>query len=122
MASCRTGHGKGCVALARRGPLRSPGQALSCRPGSMTKASPRDAEISVAVASPPSGAAPPSAPVEPVVTASHDVLFESIELKNCDACGSPLAEAADDDGFGIRGRGVYMWTRGDSVRFDEAPL
>jgi hypothetical protein len=58
----------------------------------------------------------------PVSTASHEALFESAEALQCDACGAPLSEASDDDGYGIAGSGTYMWTRGDLVRFEKAPL
>ncbi|MGD0674339.1 MAG: hypothetical protein ABSC94_02910 [Polyangiaceae bacterium] len=57
-----------------------------------------------------------------VATASHEALFEVVEATWCDACGAKLDD--DDSGapYEVRGRGAYMWTRGDDVRFDEAPL
>jgi hypothetical protein len=63
----------------------------------------------------------PAAP-EPVFTASHEVLFEVVEADACDACGAPLAGSEDEDGYQLAGSGVYMWTRGDSVRLEKAPL
>ena len=71
--------------------------------------------------------APVAAPAEPsgaqVVTASHEVLFQASEPRACDACGGPLPERRDDDdGYELPGSAVYMWTRGESVRFDRAPL
>ncbi len=59
---------------------------------------------------------------ETVYTASHDVLFEVAPATACDACGAVLPDAADESGFELTGSGVYMWTRGDDVRFDKAPL
>lgn len=38
-----------------------------------------------------------------------------IETTACDGCGSPI------DGEPA-GRGLYVWTRGDEVRFEEPPL
>jgi hypothetical protein len=56
-------------------------------------------------------------------TASHDILFEDDELCECDVCGAPLPDDDDDErGYGMRGSGMYMWTRGESVRFEKAPL
>jgi hypothetical protein len=40
----------------------------------------------------------------------------------CDACGDVITSADDDDGHAIAGAGVYVWTRGDEVRFEKAPL
>jgi hypothetical protein len=69
--------------------------------------------------------APEPPPTGQVCSASHEVLFEVVESNACDACGAPLVEGladADDDGYRIPGSGVYMWTRGDAVRFEKAPL
>jgi hypothetical protein len=62
------------------------------------------------------------APEPGVCSASHEVLFEVVEPDACDACGRPLVDSDDDDGFRLPGSGVYMWTRGDAVRFEKAPL
>ena len=56
------------------------------------------------------------------VTASHEALFEVDEPAQCDACGAPLPDEGDEHGYGVVGSGVYLWTRGDSVRFETAPL
>jgi hypothetical protein len=72
------------------------------------------------------GSAPPAAPAaegETFVVASHRVLFAAPAEARCDACGAPLPGADDDDqGYRVPGEGIYMWTRGDRVRFDKAPL
>jgi hypothetical protein len=39
----------------------------------------------------------------------------------CDACGAPVVPD-EDDGYSLPGEGVYLWTRGDEVRFERAPL
>lgn len=62
-----------------------------------------------------------------VVVASHEALFAP-DRERCDACGAPLpargdgADADDDEGFGVRGQGVYLWTRGSESRVEKAPL
>ena len=62
--------------------------------------------------------------VEPpdFVVASHEDLFGDDDTVRCDACGVELAVSGDDEGFGVRGEGIYLWTRGDDVRFEKAPL
>jgi hypothetical protein len=69
-------------------------------------------------------AQPDGAPSEasPVVTASHEILFQASESEACDACGGPLPDGGEDDGYELPGSTVYMWTRGESVRFEKAPL
>lgn len=37
------------------------------------------------------------------------------ETLACDACGKPIAGEPS-------GRGLYVWTRGDEVRYEEPPL
>jgi hypothetical protein len=73
----------------------------------------------------------PDAEREPFVTASHHVLFEDAAknadagAERCDACGVALRPTdllGDDEGFAIAGRGVYISTRGDEVRYEDAPL
>jgi hypothetical protein len=56
------------------------------------------------------------------VVASQDDLFVRDETVRCDSCGVELEADGDDEGFGVRGHGVYVWTRGDEVRFEKAPL
>lgn len=62
----------------------------------------------------------------PFMTATHELLFQSdAAAPRCDACGAELAKDsgdAHDEGFAIAGRGLYMWTRGDEVRVEDAPL
>ncbi len=52
-------------------------------------------------------------------TAGHEALFAEELTIACDACGGPMPE---DDGFAIVGEGEYVWTRGDEVRREKAPL
>jgi hypothetical protein len=56
------------------------------------------------------------------VVASHEDLFGGDDAARCDACGAELEVSGDDEGFGVRGEGIYLWTRGDEVRFEKAPL
>jgi hypothetical protein len=58
-----------------------------------------------------------------MVIASHEVLFASPVETRCDACNRPLADRGDaDEGFDVPGEGVYLWARGEEVRFERAPL
>jgi hypothetical protein len=57
-----------------------------------------------------------------LVVASHEVLFEGAEPVLCDACGEPLDDLADDDGYDIPGRGAYLSKHGDRVELESAPL
>ncbi len=62
---------------------------------------------------------------EPVVVVSHEALFAAPAEPRCDACGAPLPvrkDGEDDDGHDVPGEGVYVWTRGEQVRFEKAPL
>jgi hypothetical protein len=62
---------------------------------------------------------------EECFVASHEVLFERVELLQCDACGERLVDESvdeDDDGYGLAGSGAYLWNRGDSVSLESAPL
>jgi hypothetical protein len=56
------------------------------------------------------------------VVASHEALFAAEDQVRCDACGAGLDAGDEDEGFGVPGSGVYVWTRGDDVRFEKAPL
>ena len=60
-------------------------------------------------------------PEEPIV-ASHEELFEPVEACVCDACGRALDAEEDEDTYGIPGAGTYLWTRGDRVQIETAPL
>jgi hypothetical protein len=56
-------------------------------------------------------------------TATHEALFQPVEAHRCDACGVSLPGEGDaSEGYGVAGQGVYMWTRGDEVRFEHVPL
>jgi hypothetical protein len=56
--------------------------------------------------------------IEPrLVTASHEVLFEP-EAPACDVCGKRLDPSNDE----LRGAGLYVWSRGGQVVYEEAPL
>jgi hypothetical protein len=60
---------------------------------------------------------------QPAVVASHEVLFAPPAEIRCDACNRLIeSEGADGDGFSPAGEGVYLWARGDEVRFERAPL
>jgi hypothetical protein len=61
---------------------------------------------------------------EAVVVVSHETLFAAPAEPRCDACGAPLPvhEDGDDDSYDVPGEGVYVWTRGEQVRFEKAPL
>lgn len=61
--------------------------------------------------------------------AGHDILFQpplagggpSDDAPRCDACGDVVVPD-EDDGFAVRGRGRYVFTRGDELRAEEPPL
>jgi hypothetical protein len=55
---------------------------------------------------------------------SHEDLFVERNAIRCDACGGALAVGAaePDQSYGLPGQGIYMWARGDDVRFESAPL
>ena len=61
-------------------------------------------------------------------TATHAILFEERKPEGkpeerCDVCGEIVpVDARDEDGFAVVGRGLYVWTRGDEVRYEEPPL
>lgn len=59
-----------------------------------------------------------------VTVASHEDLFIERGEMLCDACGGALDEdGVDPEGtYGVPGQGVYLWARGDEVRFERAPL
>ena len=55
-------------------------------------------------------------PVRSSVT-THRALFAEANERRCDLCGTTLADGVEDGGSGL-----YLWTRGDEVRFEEPPL
>ncbi len=54
------------------------------------------------------------------VRAGHEVLFEA-DGPICAVCSAPLSDE-DDDGFAVPGRGLFMWARGEELRFEEPAL
>ena len=50
-----------------------------------------------------------------VSVATHNALFADSSERRCDLCGAAIL---GDDG----GSGLYVWTRGGEVRFEEPPL
>lgn len=68
-------------------------------------------------------------PAEPMAledtfrTATHDILFAApTDAPHCDACNSPLPAREDGEAYPLSGHGTYLWTRGDEVHLEEAPL
>jgi hypothetical protein len=51
-----------------------------------------------------------------------DGMSNPVEALACDACGRPLPSEADRADYAIPGSAVYLWTRGDEVHFEKAPL
>jgi hypothetical protein len=49
--------------------------------------------------------------------ATHRALFAEPDERRCDLCATVLREGEEDGGSGL-----YVWTRGDEVRFEEPPL
>jgi predicted RNA-binding Zn-ribbon protein involved in translation (DUF1610 family) len=60
----------------------------------------------------------------PYLRASVGDLFRAREAPACDACGEelPIEDAGADDGFAIRGKGMYVSSRGDAVQYEDVPL
>jgi hypothetical protein len=60
----------------------------------------------------------------PAEWASEDALFAPTGAERCDACGVVLPPEDPDalGGYGVAGAGTYVWTRGDEVRVESAPL
>lgn len=85
------------------------------------RVAPGRADEPAAPASPAEGGSAPASGA--TFVASHEVLFAQPTEVRCDACGAPVTRDDDEeDGFGVPGEGVYMWARGDEVRFERAPL
>jgi hypothetical protein len=53
-------------------------------------------------------------------SATHRALFEDAP-STCDVCGERVPDD-EDTGPVVAGRGVYVWTRGDETRREDAPL
>ncbi len=58
----------------------------------------------------------------PYLRASMGDLYRAREVPSCDACGEELPVESSDDGFGVRGKGMYLSSRGDAVRYEDVPL
>jgi hypothetical protein len=78
-------------------------------------------QTDAAPASAPEPASPQRDAASETHVASHELLFAAPGEVRCDACGSPVARD-DDEVYGVPGEGVYLWARGDEVRFERAPL
>jgi hypothetical protein len=63
----------------------------------------------------------PGVSLAPFVSATHAALFVADETVRCDVCNAVVAEDADD-GYAVAGRGLYVWARGDDVRYEEPHL
>jgi hypothetical protein len=61
---------------------------------------------------------------KPCVTATHRDLFRDAETPRCDVCALPLAPVhdGDDEGYAVRGHGLFVWYRGDERRVEERTL
>ena len=57
-----------------------------------------------------------------LVVVSHEQLFAEAPASRCDACGELLEEDDASNAYGIPGRGVYLWARGDETRLESVPL
>jgi hypothetical protein len=59
----------------------------------------------------------------PYLRASLADLHASPAPETCDACGGELPHRDDDEeGYALRGKGVYLSCRGDQVRYEDVPL
>jgi len=113
-----------------RSPLPSAVTALSSCPGEMRDLPPNPS----AVAGEPSASAADPLPAEhdaagaitgadELTVASHEALFVEVESTRCDACGEPIVEAeGGTNGYGVPGRGIYLWARGNETRIESVPL
>jgi hypothetical protein len=54
-------------------------------------------------------------------SATHASLFTDDAPAACDVCGE-LVPDDEDSGPALAGHGLYVWTRGDETRHEEAPL
>jgi hypothetical protein len=73
----------------------------------------------------PPAAEPGSVTATETFVASHHALFAEEAPSLCDACGGPLGDAestGDESDYGLEGRGVYLWARGDETRLETVPL
>jgi hypothetical protein len=61
------------------------------------------------------------APATGFVTLTHEVLFAD-EGPRCDVCGDRLPEDDDDPETALTGSGLYVWSRGGEIVYEEPPL
>jgi|HubBroStandDraft_6_1064221.scaffolds.fasta_scaffold287762_2 hypothetical protein len=87
-----------------------------------SKTTPASAESPSKAAEAPAGTSAPAAAAEPLIVASQDVLFGEVPSSRCDACGGPIAEDDEAEGYGIPGRGVYLSARGEQAHLESVPL
>jgi hypothetical protein len=87
-----------------------------------SKTTPASVESPSKPAAPPAATDAPGAANDEVIVASQDVLFGDVPSSRCDACGVPIAEADEAEGYGIPGRGVYLWARGEDAHLESVPL
>jgi hypothetical protein len=57
-----------------------------------------------------------------LIVVSHEQLFVEVPASLCDACAQPLGPDDAGDGYGLPGRGVYLWARGEETRLESVPL
>jgi hypothetical protein len=55
---------------------------------------------------------------------THHALFrdEAARERRCDVCECAVSARPTDDDTMPSGAGLYVWTRGDEVRYEERPL
>jgi hypothetical protein len=58
----------------------------------------------------------------PPLPASPAFVADDAQPSRCDCCDAPMMALDDDDGYALRGAGVYVWTRGEEVRREIVPL
>jgi len=83
---------------------------------------PVQAEAPSKAAEAPEGSEAPAAVVGELVVVSHEELFDETPSFKCDACGEALGEADGAEGYGVPGRGVYLWARGEETWLESVPL
>ncbi len=55
------------------------------------------------------------------VARGHEVLFRDDATDRCDVCGERVEEDSGE-GPAVPGRALYVWARGEAVRYEEPPL
>lgn len=54
-------------------------------------------------------------------SATHAALYEQQGDERCSVCDEQIARESDDD-TAVRGRGLFVWVRGDERRYEEPHL